>query len=206
MGKSPRINVAGFTYHAWANATNGQRLFRDDIDKDVFVALLRELVRRNSWICLAWVVMSTHYHLLLRLKEPTLSSGFQRLNLRYALYYNRRYNLRGHAFTAPYSYKIVDGSFHELETARYLANNPVQAAMCKRPEEYPWSSYASLIGLHRPDEIVDEKAALAPLGGSRQKYRLYVETKDLGERWDQVIVRSARAARQPQRAQGGRRR
>ena len=74
VGRDPRINLAGLTYHVWANGTSAQRILRDDIDKDTLVRLLREEVKRSNWICLAYVVMTTHYHVLLRLREATLSS------------------------------------------------------------------------------------------------------------------------------------
>jgi REP element-mobilizing transposase RayT len=199
VGRLPRINEAGLTYHVWANGTSAQKLFRDAVDKNVMLTFLREEVKTSSWSCLAYVVMTTHYHLLLRLQKPTLSSGFQRLNLRYARYYNRRYALRGHAFEAPFQHKIVDGRFNELEVARYLAMNPIRAKMCEAPEDYPWSSYAAIIGLHLPDGIVDVRAALSPLDGTPSAYRAYVEQSDTRARWDQVHTRSRRPAATPRR-------
>lgn len=149
-------------------------------------------MRLSKWICLGYVFMSTHYHLLLRLSESTLSSGFQRLNLRYARYVNRRHKLRGHVFDGPFEYKIVEGRFNELEVSRYVCLNPVRANMCSAPEDYPWSSFGSLVGCYSPDGIVDPQAALAPLGGSPAAYRRYVEEGDLRARWDQVRTRSPR--------------
>jgi hypothetical protein len=193
VGRDPRINLAGLTYHVWANATSGQRLCRDDADKDTLLRFLGEEVKRSGWICLGYVVMTTHYHVLLRLAVPTLSSGFQRLNLRYARYFNRKYGLRGHVFDAPFEYRIVDGNFNELEVSRYLALNPIKANMCNRPEDYQWSSYGSLIGRFGANGIIDERTALAPLGGSRGRYRAYVEASDARARWDLIRTRSRSA-------------
>jgi REP-associated tyrosine transposase len=199
VGRMPRINLAGLTYHVWSNGTSGQRLFRDEVDKNMLLKLLADEVKLSKWICLAYVVMTTHYHVLLRLQEPTLSRGFQRFNLRYARYYNKRYGLRGHAFDAPYEYRIVDGPSNELEVARYIALNPIKANMCERPEDYPWSSYGSLIGLFEPDGIVDERNALAPLGGSRPGYQAYVEEPDARVRLDLTRMRSRYAPKQVRR-------
>jgi len=196
VGRDPRINLAGLTYHVWANGTSAQRILRDDIDKDTLVRLLREEVKRSNWICLAYVVMTTHYHVLLRLREATLSSGFQRFNLRYARYFNRKYAARGHVFDAPFEHRIVEGRFDELEVSRYLALNPTKANMCSRPEDYQWSSYGALIGEFLADGIVDERSALKPLGGSRDRYRMYVEARDARTRWDLIRTRS-RAAPSP---------
>lgn len=123
--------------------------------------------------------MSTHYHLLIRLKAPTLSSGFQRLNVRYARHLNQRTGNRGRVFLAPFYSNVLDADpGAELEVARYFALNPTRANMCRAPEDYPWSSYGSTVGLYPDDPIVDTDAALAPVNGSRTRYRAFVEELD----------------------------
>ena len=189
MPRSPRVNLPGLTYHAWAHSTSGTTLFRDDVDKDAVLSLLREQVVYSGWTCLVYAIMSTHYHLLLRLDEATLSSGFLRLNLRYARYYNRRYGRRGHVFERRFETRVVEGEGDELETARYIALNPPRANMCGSPEEYGWSSYGSIIGVYPRDPIVDLDAALAPVGGSRAAYRRFVEEGDPRVRRGQVRTR-----------------
>lgn len=164
-------------FHVWANGVANSYIFRDADDRNHLLRLLREEVRLSRWTCLSYVVMSSHYHLLLRLAEATLSSGFQRLNYRYALYHNRRYGQRGHCFDQRFQSHLIDAE-DELEIARYLALNPTRAAMCTLPEEWPWSSYGSVVGLYPRDPIVDLRAALAPAGGSQKKYRAFVEETD----------------------------
>lgn len=123
--------------------------------------------------------MSTHYHLLIRLTAPTLSSGFQHLNLSYARYANRRNGNRGRVFLAPFSSNALDDEPEtQLYVARYIARNPIKAEMCRAPEDYAWSSYGSTIGVYPSDPIIDIDAALAPVNGSRRKYRAYVEEPD----------------------------
>src|SRR5579884_4361740 len=153
MPRSLRVNLPGLTYHAWAHSTSGTTLFRDDVDKDAAVRLLREEIAHSGWTCLAYVIMSTHYHLLLRLDKATLSSGFLRFNLRYARYYNRRHGRRGHVFERRFETRIVEGEGDELEVARYIALNPSRANMCEAPEDYGWSAYGSIIGLYPRDPI-----------------------------------------------------
>ena len=194
MARQPRVNLSGLTYHVWANAIAGAKLYRDADDRDVALRFLGEEVALSKWICLAYILMSTHFHLLLRLREPTLSSGLLRLNLRYARYYNDRYETRGHVFDGRFEHRIVEGRFDELETARYIALKPVRANMCDVPERYPWSAFGSIIGLYPADRIVDLRAALAPFGGSREAYRVYVEERDTRERWGQARARPQKRA------------
>jgi len=195
MARSLRVDLPDLTYHAWAHAISGCVLFRDAIDKDMAVRLLREEATLSDWTCLAYVVMSTHYHVLIRLKKATLSSGFMRMNLRYARYYNQRYELRGHVFDRRFQTRVIEGTGDELETARYIALNPTRANMCRLPEDYGWSSYGATVGLYPKDPIIDLKAALAPVGGSQNGYRRFVEELDPRVRRGQVRARSQRSAR-----------
>jgi hypothetical protein len=162
----------------WANGVANSFIFRDGEDRDFMLRLLREEVALSKWTCLSYTVLSSHYHLMLRLADETLSAGLQRLNYRYALHHNRRYRQRGHCFEQRFQNKAVDDAADELEVARYIALNPTRAGMCRLPEDYPWSSYGSLIGLYPPDPIVDAKTALSVVGGSKARYRAFVEELD----------------------------
>ena len=43
---------------------------------------------------------------------------------------------------------------HLLSALRYIARNPVEAGLFPRPEDWPWSSYPTLIGVARPQSFV----------------------------------------------------
>jgi len=133
--------------------------------------------------------MTTHYHVVLELNEPTLSSGLRYLNGAYARHFNRRYRRRGHVFEARFRSSIVESEAHRLEVARYIALNPTRANICRAPEEYPWCGYGAIIGLFPADLVVDQRAALAPFGGSRSAYRTFVEELDPRVRRGQTRVR-----------------
>ena len=45
---------------------------------------------------------------------------------------------------------------HFVATLRYIALNPVAAGICKRPDEWPWSSYAVWVRTGvRPDLLAE---------------------------------------------------
>src|ERR1700748_1573066 len=91
----PRIEIVGATYHVNSNAVDGVKLFVNDDDRVTFLRMLRAETRRSEWSVLAYSLMRTHFHVLLTIKKPTLSSGFQRLKSLYAREYNRIYGRRG---------------------------------------------------------------------------------------------------------------
>jgi putative transposase len=80
MGYPLRIELVGQAYHVNGNAVDGCKLFRDDDDRETFLRLLATELERSEWTCMAYALMSTHYHLVLRPRKTTLSSGFQHLH------------------------------------------------------------------------------------------------------------------------------
>jgi hypothetical protein len=126
--------------------------------------------------------MKTHYHALIRLQKLTLSSGFQRLNSRYAQAFNRVHGRRGHLFERRFRDVLVESESHRYEVTRYIHLNAPRANACTRPEEYPWCDYGSTVGLFERDPIVDPRAALELFGSdlptARRRYRRYVEERD----------------------------
>jgi REP element-mobilizing transposase RayT len=179
MSRRNRIQASGTVHHVTAHGLGGIPLFRAPDDRNFFVNLIRNEVLRSTWKCLEYCVMTTHYHLVIELTDDdTLSTGVGHLNRLYATYFNSSYARRGHAFEARFDDVLVDTHDHRLEVVRYVALNPTRAAICRLPEQYPWSAYGSIIGLFPDDPTVDLAAALEPFGGSRSAYREFVEEID----------------------------
>jgi putative transposase len=147
MPRPPRIEVPKGVYHVTANATHGSQIFRDDADRSRWLRLLATVVDAFLWECFAYCLLSTHYHLVVRIEEPTLARGMQYLNARHAESFNRRHGRRGHAFGARYYSILVETETHAMEVCRYVALNPVRAGLCVLAEGWPWSSFAATVGL-----------------------------------------------------------
>lgn len=164
----------------------GLPLFCGPADRDIFLETVGETVERQGWICLGYVVLTTHYHLLLRTPEPDLAHGMQRLNGHYAQGFNRRHGGRGHVFESRYLSLLVQSDAHLLWLFRYLAWNPVEAGLCEDPKDWDWSSYRCLLGLQRPPRFLAVDAALAYFGHdrarARTRLRAFVEQEPPAER------------------------
>jgi putative transposase len=188
----PRIEQVDMTYHVNGKAVDGMRLFRDDVDRLSFFNLLIDQAGRSDWCVLGYSLMTTHYHLILRLRELTLSSGFQRLNSINARRFNRRHGRRGALWQRRFFDSIVETDGHLYESIRYVALNAPRANVCEAPEDWPWSNYASSIGLASPDPLVDEVELLRLFGTSpddaRRTLRAVVEEVDPRVRRSQTRV------------------
>ncbi len=142
--------------------------------------------------------MSTHYHLILRLRKSTLSSGFQHLHSAYARSYNKRWGRRGALWQRRFHDRLIESDAHLLETIRYVALNAPRANMCDEPEDHVWSSYGAAIGASSPDPLVDEGELLGLFGPgpkkARQRLQAFVDETDRRKRRSQRYLRDVSEA------------
>lgn len=182
MGSPPRIEEVGAIYHVNTVAVAGLKSFPDDYHRDVFLRMFAREIELSEWQCLGYTIMGTHYHIALRLKNATLSSGFQRLNSCYARWFNREHGRRGAFWQSRFFDVIVETEWHLLELQRYIARNAVRANLVEHAHEWPYCSYGSLIGMYAEDPLVDADEVLAAFGTQRKRaqarLREFVEERD----------------------------
>jgi len=158
VARPARPLTPGAVYHVSARGNRKAPLFLDDADRVRFVRSLARVADRLGWSCLAWCVMTTHYHLLVLTPEPDLAVGMHRLNGDHAQYFNVRHGLSGHVFQGRYHSVLATSYSQLLVTARYIALNPVSAGLCGRAAAYRWSSHRAALDLEPP--IALDRAAL----------------------------------------------
>ncbi len=166
-----RVQFAGAIYHAFGQATGEEHLFRDDVDRQRYVSILATTVARYRLELHFFVVLGTHHHLLLTTPEPNLSTAMQYLNGVYCRTYNCRHGRKGHVVRGRYGTKLVESEAHGAWLVPYLALNPVQAGLVDRPEDWPWSSYCSLIGLEPARSFVNPGFVLEQFGPHPEQAR-----------------------------------
>jgi len=66
---------------------------------------------------------------------------------------------------------IVEDEDQLYRAFRYIALNPVEAGLCRAPGDWPWSSYAALVGDARPLRLLDTEFLLRPLSENPQRGR-----------------------------------
>jgi REP element-mobilizing transposase RayT len=153
-------------------------VFRDDGDRERFLAVLGRTVSLFRWRLHAYVLMGNHYHLLLETPEPTLSRGMRELNGIYTQAFNRSHRRSGHLFQGRFKAILVEKDAHLLELCRYVVLNPVRAGIVGTAKVWPWSSYRATAGLREPPEWLETGWTLEQFGGTRAKaleaYRRFV--------------------------------
>lgn len=192
MARPLRLEFANALYHVTARGNDQRQIFHDDIDRTRFLGFLAIAVRRFRWSVTAYVLMSNHFHLVVRTPEPTLSRGMHWLNGRYAASFNRRHKRTGHLFQGRFHSVLVDEGSYFVQVLRYVVLNPVRAGMCALPEEYRWSSYRETARLDLSPEWLDVRSVMHCFGrdqhAARSEYRRFVMEKVVqsDELWTQL--------------------
>jgi putative transposase len=163
-----RRDSAPGLFHVTCHSVWDLDLYRDDIDRTNYCARLAATTNRVGWECIGVCLMTTHVHLILGVEDGMLADGMQELSFRYAVGFNARHRRRGRVLGSPYGLRRIGDDADLLGVYRYVMVNPVDARLVDRPERWPWSSYASTLGLTDAYSFVDAGRVLGCLGGLRE--------------------------------------
>lgn len=142
-------------YHVMLRGVNKQVIFEQSGDYLKFVTLLQQSVEPKDYLgkllppkcCFyAYCLMPNHVHLVIQEKQESISETIQRIATAYALYYNRKYERCGHLFQDRFKSEPVNDEGYFLTLLRYVHQNPVAGGLCRRVEDYEWSSWREYIG------------------------------------------------------------
>ena len=163
MARIARKFILAETNHVMLRGIGHLELFLHDEDYHVFQRTLSRVKTEEGVVILAYCLMDNHVHLLLQGRPEVIPHFLQRVEVRYALYYNRVYEHVGHLFQNRYRSQAVRDDRYFLNALRYILHNPEQAGLC-RWETYPWSSAQSyLTGAN--DGVTETSRACILLGG-----------------------------------------
>lgn len=139
-------------YHVMFRGVNRDVILLDHEDHARFLYALA-LVKADS-LCavLAYCLMPNHVHLLLRTDAEPLALTMKRLGVRYASWFNRKYERSGHVFQDRFRSQPVEDDTYFITVVRYVWNNPVRAGLAHEPSAYRWNSCAP----GQPVGLVDE--------------------------------------------------
>jgi REP element-mobilizing transposase RayT len=144
-------------------------LFRDNQDFTRFQNILVYALKESGCILWAYVLMTNHYHLVLRGNSRELTACMRRVNFMYSRYHNKKYSLDGHAFDGPYQAFRQATPWLMLHTIAYVFFNPVKGGICARPEDYSWSCYRCYLGQPGSPPRVEAASLMATIDPDLKK-------------------------------------
>ncbi len=150
MPRPLRIEYEGAIYHLLNRGDRREAIFRDERDRETFLATLGATCARTDWQVHAYCLMGNHFHLVVETPRANLVAGMKWLLGTYTIRFNRRHGLSGHLFAGRYKSLVIDGSTSDyLRTAcDYVHLNPARAHLLAEKaalESFAWSSYGAYL-------------------------------------------------------------
>jgi REP element-mobilizing transposase RayT len=95
----------------------------------------------QSYRLSSWVVMRNHIHFLItRFDDIELADIMQSFKSLTSHKANKTLRRKGQFWMEDYFDRFVRDGEHFAKTVRYIDSNPVKARLCKKPEDWPFSS------------------------------------------------------------------
>src|SRR6266496_2221186 len=169
MGRALRIVDPNSIYHVISRGNNRGPIVWDEPDRASFRDEFAAVALRWGWDVLAWCLMTTHYHALVRARHGGLSEGMQALNGNHSRRTNHRYGRTGHLFQNRFFSVEVASDAHLVGALLYVARNPVAAGVCSDASQWSDSSYRATVGLDRAPRWLMVEDVLRLFGRSRDE-------------------------------------
>ncbi|MBI5737922.1 MAG: transposase, partial [Mycolicibacterium neoaurum] len=166
MPRSPRCFVDGAIYHVYGRVSRGEHIFADPDEATRFATVIASIKRRDSFTVLAWCIMPTHYHLLIRTGMVPLWRSIRSIQWRSAFGLNRRRRQLGPVWQGRYHARLVEDERYLLQAVAYIHLNPVAAGTVSDPAAYRWSGHGELVR-RTAASLVDADVTLALFGTQR---------------------------------------
>jgi len=190
-------------YHFYNRGNNCQGVF---FERENYFYFLKGI---QKYLCgvvnvLAYCLMPTHYHILVRVKSLPLqqtsevfktsevlaaeasrqvSLAMQKFGISYTKAINKRFSRVGALFQGQFQGKPVRNYPHLLSLCVYIHANPVKDGLVALPEDWEYSNYLEWIGL-RPGILVDREFIRENFGTPAEYQQLvmdYIKTRNLPE-------------------------
>lgn len=176
MGRLPRPNIPGATYHVMNRGNRKAAIFEDERDRRRFLQISQEQQRTYGVKMLGGCLMHNHFHLTVNTPNGNLSEFMQQLEGGFARYSNWRHHRVGHLFQGRFRHVHIESDVHLLTALCYVFLNPVAARLVTTPEAYRWSTYAASTGFRPVPEYLNLEwlESLYPalsLGDAQQRFR-----------------------------------
>jgi REP element-mobilizing transposase RayT len=148
----------GQYYHIYNRGNNGENIFIEERNYSYFLRLCVKYIEPIA-DTLAYVLLRNHFHLLVRIKDPSRpgrsdrparspkspTQQFSNLFNSYAKSINKAYGRTGSLFQKRFGRILVTSDAHFAALVRYIHFNPQKHGFVSDFREYPYSSYQAML-------------------------------------------------------------
>ncbi|GAB4459709.1 MAG: hypothetical protein Kow0070_15040 [Anaerolineales bacterium] len=173
-------------YHLYNRGVNRQAVFFEAENYLFFLRGVRKYLLPLVSV-IAYCLMPTHYHLLVRVKQQkaetsevsktsevsrAVSRAMQRFLISYTKAINKRFDRVGALFQGAFQAKPVASYAHLLNLCAYIHANPVKDGLVERPQDWMYSNYLEWLG--QPDGTLCDKEFIAEHFETSEAYAAFV--------------------------------
>lgn len=174
MPRVARIKNEIGIYHIMVRSISDVSLFRDNLDKDKYLQLIRKYQQIFYFKIYAYCLMSTHAHIAIDCCGADISKIMKAINQCYSAYFNKKYDRHGHVFQDRFKSKLVENDKYLITLSAYIHNNPNDIDAYKdNIGKYKYSSLGVYLGI-KSDlfSILDTHYILGHFGTKLVKARI----------------------------------
>jgi len=146
MSQRTRFDEPGAWLHVMNRGVARRTIFETRADARYFLACLARAVRAGWFEVHALVLLTTHFHLLIRSLTGEAWRGLRRVQNAYARRFNIQRRRDGGLFRGRFCSKRVGSERYWLTVVRYIDRNALAAGLVDCPEDWPYGSAAVYLG------------------------------------------------------------
>lgn len=175
MPRTLRQRGPDMWFHVFNRGSDRQDLFHDAADFAAFEQLVGDAVDEFAIEFHGLALMTNHFHALVHSADDVLTQSFHLIAGTYASRYNRRYERTGPLFDGRFRSCPIETDDHLLTVSRYVHRNPEAIVGPRALAAYRWSTFGAYTGSRSEPPWLTTGAVLDQFGGSRSRYRQFVE-------------------------------
>lgn len=163
IARVPRQYLKNSYFHVMVQGINKEKIFNTNKNIEKYLSYVKEINQQYDILIISYCVMPNHTHFLIKANNiKELSNFMQKLNTKYAIYYNKVNNRVGYVYRDRYKLQVIASIEHFYRCVEYIHNNPVKAGICNSQNDYKYSSFGSIYNFDktqlykRIDEILLE--------------------------------------------------
>jgi putative transposase len=178
----------GSYYHIYNRGNNSDNIFYENENYYHFLRLYERYIDPIA-DTFAWCLLKNHFHILVYIKTDSeinkdqlsyrtvkrpkvisASKQFSHFFNSYTQSINKRHNRTGSLFEKNFERKLVQSEDYFRRLIYYIHNNPVHHGFTNTIEEYPWSSFGSVLS---PNSTKLERSRVIQLFDTVENFKHY---------------------------------
>ena len=145
MARHSRLLSEQNIYHIVLKGINSNSIMNNDNDCKSFLKYFKEACVDYNVDIIAYCLMSTHIHLILKFNGNNMPEMFKSFGAKFVPKYNAFHSRTGPLFNGRFYSSPINDDCYFATVLKYVHYNPVKACLCDAPEDYKWSSYNEYI-------------------------------------------------------------